>query len=316
MKEKILVICDPEIRYGNSLAENICAREELAVKVYVCSKLEKVFRFFGQKQIHVFVVDESFPYGERQSVEAESVFVLSKGKVKDLGEEECEIYKYRCAKEIIREIFEKYLEKNPGNMMRAIRKETTKLVAVYSPIHRSGKTRFAIALGKEYGRKERVLYLNLEEYPGFTEWNEEGMDLGDMLYYIRQGNGNLGIRLASAVRQMENLDYLPPISFPPDLKEVSFEEWEMLLLQIMENSAYERIILDMGEGVQGLFRVLQMCDRVYMPILEDDVSKRKLACYERMIEELQLEHLALNTYQFVLPEDVEEYVKARVKEEY
>ena len=199
--------------------------------------------------------------------------------------------------------------------MRPIRKDRTKLIAVYSPIHRLGKTRFAIALGKEYAKRERVLYLNMEEYAGWEAEEEEGLDMGDLLYYVKQGNGNLGIRLASAVRNMEQLHYVPPIPFSLDLKEISFKEWEIFLEQIMQQSAYERVILDIGEGVQGLFRLLEMCDRVYMPILEDEVSKQKLKRYERTRRELQLDNLARNTYQFVLPDNIEEYVKARAKED-
>ena len=316
MKEKNLVICGPDIYYNSSLAENIIAREEIAVKVFVCRNPDTCTRIMEQKQVHILLVDETFTKEERNKIQAEKVFVLTKGRVKDLGEEEYELYKYQRAGKMIAKIFETYLEQSPDNLMRPLQKERTRLVAVYSPIHRVGRTQFAIALGKEYAKREKVLYLNLEEYAGLPQEKEEELDLGDMLYYIRQGNGNLGIRLTSAVKMMDGLGYLPSIPFPPDLREVSFEEWEQLLKQIMETSVYERVILDLGESVQGLYRLLQMCDRVYMPVLEDDISLRKLEQYERTITELQLEHLARKTHRFVLGEDVEAYAKVRAKEEY
>ena len=43
-----------------------------------------------------------------------------------------------------------------------------KRIAVYSPVGRTGKTGFALALGKEIAKKRRTLYLNLEEYSGFA----------------------------------------------------------------------------------------------------------------------------------------------------
>ena len=161
-----------------------------------------------------------------------------------------------------------------------------------------------------------MLYLNMEEYAGLPPAREEDPDLGDLLYYLRQGNGNLGIRLASSVKKMDKLEYVPPIPFPPDLREVSFEEWDKLLEELREASTYERVILDLGESVQGLYRILQMCDRVYMPVLEDETSQRKLEQYEKTIAELQLEHLRERTHQFVLPEDAAEYARVRAKEEY
>lgn len=316
MKENNLIVCDPDIRYANRLAENICAREEIAVKVFVCSSPQKSESLMRQRPIHILVVDETFTREQRCRMGAKKVFVLTKNKVRDLGDEECELYKYQSAGEIIRKIFETYLEGSPENLMRPIRKESTRLVAVYSPIHRAGRTRFAIALGKEYAQREKVLYLNLEEYAGLPQQNEDEPDLGDMIYYIRQGNGNMGIRLASAVKKMDKLEYLPPIPFVTDLKEVSFEEWEQLIEQMKEESLYQRIILDLGESVQGLYRILQLCDRVYMPVLEDEISQRKLEQYERTLNELQLEELAKKTHSFVLTQDVEAYAKVRAKEEY
>lgn len=313
MNERNLVICDREIRYADGLGENIAIREDLAVKVYVCSTLEKVSELSKEKKIHLLVVDEGYPHKKRELIDAEQVFVLGRGKVADLGDEECQIGKYQCADEIIREIFEVYIDKTKENVMRSMRKERAQLVAVYSPIHRIGKTTFARALGRECARKKRVLYLNLEEYAGITGGN--GLTLGDLFYYMKQANGNLGIRLQAAVHKDEELDYLMPIPILPDLKEVSEKEWKLLFEELLENSPYELVILDMSESIQGFYSVLESCDRIYMPILEDEVSKRKLQQYEANLKHLNLEKIERITRQFVLPEEIEEYAKIRAKEE-
>lgn len=315
MSEKNLVICDSEIRYANSLAENITTHAELAVKVYICSSLEKVFCLLLEKRIHILIVDEKYAYDERSKIEANQIFVLSKGKVADLGKDECAICKYQCADEIIRNIFEVYVEKTQESIFWNARKNRTKIIAVYSPIHRIGKTRFAIALGKEFAKKEQVLYLNAEEYAGFVETLEEEFNLADLLYYVKQGNHNLATQLRFAVHQIEELDYILPVPISQDLKEIHLKEWKILLEQIIENSSYELLILDIGESVQGLFQILEMCDRVYMPILKDEVSERKLQQYQKNLEQLKLEKLPHITYQFVMPENVEEYAKIRIKEE-
>lgn len=313
MNERNLVICDREIRYADSLGENISMRKDLAVKVYICSNLEKVSELSEQKRIHILVVDEAYTYKERSQIDAMQVFVLARGKVTDLGEEECQVGKYQCADEIIREIFEMYIDKTKENVMRSMRKDRARLLAVYSPIHRLGKTTFAQALGRECAKKKRVLYLNLEEYAGIT--GEEGLTLGDLFYYMKQGNGNLGIRLQAAVKKQEEMDYLMPIPIAKDLKEVSEKEWRMLLNEIVENSIYEMVILDMSESIQGLWDILEQCDRIYMPILEDDVSQSKLKQYDDNVKQLHLEKLERTTYRFTMPEQVEEYARIRAKEE-
>ena len=313
MNERNLVICDREIRYATGLGENISSRDDLAVKVYVCSSLDKVMELSESKPIHLFVVEEGYAYDERSQVEADQVFVLGRGRVADLGEEECPIWKYQCADEIIREIFEVYVDRTKENVMRSMRKERARLVAVYSPIHRIGKTTFAIALGMECAKKKRVLYLNLEEFAGME--GETGLNLGDILYYMKQGNGNVGIRLQAAVQKKDDLDYLAPIPILQDMKDVTEKEWEMLMKELVGNSAYELIILDMGESVQGIYRILEKCDRIYMPVSEDEVSLGKLKQYDENIKQLKLDKIERTTCRFVMPEQVEEYAKVRAKEE-
>lgn len=315
MNEKNLVICAREIRYANILGENISEREDLAVKVYVCSTIEKVLELAEEKVIHIFIVDESFVCDKRKRVAAHQTFVLTGFKVADLDEEEWSVAKYQCADEIIREVFELYVERTRDDVMRTVNKNGAKLLAVYSPIHRIGKTSFAMAFGKECAKNKKVLYLNLEEYGGFEGNQDERLNLGDLLYYIRQGNGNLGIRLQSAVTTVDNLDVVLPIPVVLDLKEVTAGEWKELLEQIVKESIYEMIILDVGESVQGLFELLEMCHRVYMPILEDDISCKKVQRFQENIEKLKLEKLKRITYRFVMPRNIENLVKIRAKEE-
>lgn len=316
MSEKNLVICDSEFCYANSLSENVLKRKELNVKVYTFTSLEKVISFLQEKKIHILIVDDSYTYEERSRIGAEQIFVLMQGGVLDLGENEQAVYKYQCADQIIHQVFEAYVEKTNEDVLRHVRKTRTRLEAIYSPIHGIGKTSFAIALGKEWAKKERILYLNLEEYAGFEEEisDENMLNLGDLLYYIRQSEGNLGIRLQSAMQNIGELHYVPPIFLSVDLKEVPFEDWKTLLEQLVNLSLYDVILLDLGESVNGLFQILEMCDRIYMPIKEDEVSGQKLLRYEKCLKRLALEKISNVTEQFVMPENIEEYVRIRMKE--
>lgn len=315
MNEKNLVICDSEVRYANGLGDNIAERGDLAVKVYICSDLKHVQEFVKEKRIHIFIVDEQFAYDKRTQIKATQSFVLTRGKVKDLGEEEWEVGKYQCADEIIREIFEHYTERTKENIMRVRVKEKARLLAVYSPVHRIGKTSFALALGKECAKERKTLYLNLEEYSGMVQEKESEMNLGDLLYYLKQGNENLGFRLQSAIRQEEGLDIISPIPMALDLKEISWPEWEQFLNRILEDSPYELVILDIGESIQGLFQMLELCDRIYMPVTDDDRAVQKVRQFEKNLEQLKLDRIGRITYRFVMPPKLEEFAKMRMREE-
>ncbi|MBQ8559785.1 MAG: hypothetical protein IJ439_07390 [Tyzzerella sp.] len=317
MNEKNLVICDEEFRYAERLSENISGRSELALKIYTCTDLEHVMELLNDREIHILIIDEVFTQEERAKIQAEQVFVLTKEACKDLRSGEKEVSKFQSSDQILAEIFETYFETTNQNILKSVKKSTCKMIAVYSPIHRIGKTTFAVALGKELARKEKTLYLNMEEYAGVEGqfMKAEGRNLGDLLYYMRQENGNTPLRLSTMVGKLGELDYIPPILISTDLKEIKLEEWKQLLETILENSAYENVVLDLGEGVQGLFHILQLCDRIYMPVLDNTISKRKLNQFEEELRCLQMQNLMQKTHQFTAVEDMETYARKITKEE-
>ena len=317
MNEKNLVICDREFRYANGLGENVSERSELAMQVYICTNLEHVVHFQERKRIHILIIDEKYTFAERKIANAEQVFVLTRDCCKDLQEHEKEIYKYQHADKILAEIFEMYCEKTENNILKSIKKKKREIVAVYSPIHRVGKTTFALALGKELAQKEKTLYLNLEEYADVEGrfMRADGRNLGDLLYYMRQEKGNFPLRLSNTLAKIDELDYVPPILNSTDLKEITISEWKRLLEQIVNESIYETIVLDLGESIHGLFDILHMCDRIYMPILENEISEKKLKRYEENLKLLQLDSILQKTSQFVSTHDLEEYARKAAKGE-
>ena len=157
MSEKNLVICDHEITYANALAENIVEREELNVKVYTFASLQKAFLFSQGKPVHILIVDEDMEGQERVEIGAKQQFVLVHGGHGALLEKERPIFKYQCASQIIQEVFEIYVENSSESILKEFGYNRTKLEAVYSPVRGIGKTRFAIAIGKEWAAKEKVL---------------------------------------------------------------------------------------------------------------------------------------------------------------
>lgn len=318
MNGKNLVICDSEFLYANKLMENILEKKELAVKVYICTTWEKLEALAEEQMIHILIVDEKLLQEDRAQVRAGQVFVLTKqaGNYKDAAEKR--IYKYQSADQILSEIFDTYFERTQEMLFREVKRNAPRVIVVYSPIHRSGKTSFAIGLGKELGKLRKTLYLNLEEYAGFGSRFEkaEGQNLGDVLYYAQQGESSFKMRLNSMVRQMGELDYIAPIPCNGDLREITVDEWKEFLKQIVEESIYENIILDLGECVQGLLELLDICDRIYMPVLEDVISKEKLQQYEDNLGRLRMSELNLKTKRILVPEKIEPFVKNLIREEW
>lgn len=317
MSEKNLVVCDKELRYADGLGVNISTRSEFALRVYICTNLTSVLRLRKERDIHILIVDEVFTYEERAEMKAEQTFVLTKEVCQDLGEREKEIYKFQSADRILAIVFETYCERSGNSILKTIKKQKRKLIAVYSPIHRIGKTSFAISLGKELAKIGKTLYLNLEEYADVGERfvKAEGRNLADLLYYMRQESNDAALRVSTMAQQMDNLDYIPPFLLSVDLKQVSLEEWKNLLQLILEETIYETIILDLGESIQGLTEILQFCDTIYMPILEDEISKCKVQRFREGLQQMQLEGLEDKIQEFAVAEDMETYARKLIRRE-
>ncbi len=307
MSKRNLVICDCEFPYVHYLMENILEKKEPTLRVFICTSWDKVVELMKTKAIHILLMDESYLYvPESELSDIARIVVLAHTKGETQVREHQAVYKYQHIDRILAEIFEE------TGIFSRTRTKMQRRLAVYSPIGRCGKTTFAIALGKELAKSGKTLYLNLDTYPGNEIFQrEEGLlNLGDMIFYLKQEHTNPGLRLAAMVLQEESLEYLLPIPLSVDLKEVSVEDWLMLLDWLEKDSQYEHILLDIGEGVQGVFDILEKCDRIYMPILQDEVSQQKVACYEKNLSLLSLGSLEKKTSKMVLPDNVSEAISA------
>ena len=129
------------------------------------------------------------------------------------------------------------------------------------------------------------MYLNLETYAGIDGYfpDETQKNLSVLLYYLKQETRNLGLILAGLICQCEGVDYIPPVQIPDDLKEISADEWIWLFEEILTGSIYDVLILDIGESIQGIVKILNVCDEIYMPVSDDRSAASKIRQFERML---------------------------------
>lgn len=288
MHQKNFVICDQEADYARNLMQMIGGRKELGFQMHMFQKLEPLKKFAEQKPIQILLIGEEYSQEERLEIPAAERFVLVKAEGRYLADEEKELS----------------VDKERA-VAKTLRKTRGSLIGVYSPIHRIGKTKYALELGKELAEKGPVLYLNLEEYAGGEHYfsKEQEQNLGDLLYYSKQETGNLGLRISMMTGQIGNMDYIRPIPVVQDLQAVTAEEWLQLFEQIVEKSIYEVLILDLGDSVNGLFSILEKCDSVHTLSIEEPAAKAKLQQYT--------ENLLRTGHEKILEHTVQKVVRSR-----
>lgn len=288
MDSKKLVICDREEGYASAFAHYLMKKDELAFQVRTCSDLSYVLSMQKDGKIDFLFISSDYPEDLRRKVEAGKIFVLTDGQEAVTSARETAVYKYQPGDRLLSELISQcsMLSETEGGILKNIGKKQCKVIAVYSPVHRVGKTSYALRLGKKLGREANVLYLGMETYGGASGYFPEStQNLADVLYYVRQEKGNLGLALTTIVKHMEGLDYIAPVQVSEDIKEVSSREWLSLIQKIMEQSIYEVLILDLDEGIRDIYSILRICTEIHMLTIDNPIAEAKIRQFE---EELML----------------------------
>lgn len=294
MDSKNLIICDPEEKYAQALALYLMSRKELAFQVQVCTSIAYVLEMQEKAGVDILFVSEKWKPMERSEVQAGRVFLLVENGNPKLLEGEKILYKYQSGEKIVEALMQECSELyGSEEILRSIgKKKSGKIIGIFSPVHRVGKTAYALKLGEELAESKNVLYLCLEVYGGDGgHFAGEGQTLSDVLYYHRQEKGNLGLFLTTAVCHRRNLDYVRPMAISEDLKEVRASEWISLMDKILEQSIYDTLILDLDEGIPGVYSLLDICTEIHMPVMRDVYAEAKVCQFERELELLGKEKI-------------------------
>ncbi len=296
MKKSIFAICDPEAAYACSLAEYVNEKKLTPFEAQAFTGEESLLAYAEKHEIELLLLSTQIKSSEARSLCPGRTILLSEG---DGGTEteEPSVFKYQASDSLTREVMEYYIRDHPQPQLFAVNTKKTKLYGIFSPLGRTRKTSFALALGEVLAEKGKVLYLNFEEFSGFGELigQENSTDMTDLIYFLRQKDENFLFHLSSVIRTLGGLEYIPPALSPLDLLEVSGEEWLAFLQEVAGFREYDAVLLDLSWQIDGLFAILKSCDRIYMPVLDDMISLAKLKQYEQLMRLLDMEEILKKT---------------------
>ena len=168
MVSRNLVICDQEVRYAAALAEVFMKAKELALGVQVCNSVEQTVKLQEESPDDILLIGSSYPVEDRKKIKAGNVFVLAQSENAAHETNEKLINKYQSGEAIMGAVIEQCTQSGEPErfFLRTAKKQNVRIIGIFSPVHRSKKTGYALKLGKELARTYNVLYLNLEVYGG------------------------------------------------------------------------------------------------------------------------------------------------------
>lgn len=313
MDVKVLAICDAEKQYALKLMEAFCEKKNLGFQVHAFSELVELEQFAVHNQMEILLISGRLMSEKFHYFNIGKIILLSEGEIYEEFSDYESIYKYQSAEHILKEVLCYYAEyAKPVTGMYYGKKEF-EVHGVYSPIGRCGKSALARAIAESYGRRKKTLLLDLQSFSAFPEQlgEEELWDLADIIYFLRQGKKTFLYKLGSIVRSQGTYDYILPMKTPADLRSVTLAEWTELLEKLATDSDYQVIVLDFGTEVCGLFGLLSQCTKVYVPMLSDEDSKRKMRNFEMVLKTENFEKVFDSMQKIVLPDGI---AKINVKE--
>ena len=306
---RYVVILHPDAALGKRLAAFWSQQKSLALPVRAFSERAAYERFLASSAVEILLFSEHFA-AEIQGLVGNSFAVLlsEDGFVGESARNAVSVpalFLYRPADALARSIMALYAEAR-GNSLVAVSRGECEILGIYSPVHRCGKTTLALSLGLARAARGKTLLLSLEEYAGVYGRiaAESSNSLSELLLAHCTGRYRWS-ELQSRLSSFGALKLLPPVRSAEDLSLLPPEELAALVQRIADESAYRNLILDFGSFGRRALELLEICDRVFMPVLGDPLSALKLASFREYLERSGREKLLEKIETMELPNERE-----------
>lgn len=309
--DHVLAIYDAQKKYAKRLAALFERHGQLPFHIMAFDNAAKLENFFREKQASVLLINET-DWQESMRKLADQTILLTGGKEKECLESERgellpAVCKYQSGEAIAKKVLGICAASDTPALTLPLGgvKSTAKaeVIGVYTPVGRSLQTSFALVYSRLSAARKKTLYLNFEVFSGFGKWfeREYQTDLMDLMYFLDEPEQKFLLKLAGMTEEFAGFYYIPPAISYEDFMLVKGSEWMRLIQTIAEKGDYERIVLDLGDQMQGLIGILSLCEKVYTICKPDGVAMAKVACFEEALKMSQKEEILHKMVKCSLP---------------
>lgn len=291
MNSHVLVIYDKDSFYAVKLQDFLCKHKSNPFEVSVFTNkedLQSVYRDSKDAGPEILLVAESCFDEELSKINPKYIFILNETGL-NKHSQYANFNKYQLAEDLFKKLLLEYTNRQKEVIPRFYGDKRAKLIGVYTPVRRCMQTSFAIALSQVLGKKGRTLYINFEQFSGFSKLFQKRYlkDLSDLVYFYLYSKDKFLYWLEGVVERFKDMDYIPPVLTAVSLVSVNTDTWVNMIEDICTGAGYEYVVLDLSDSIQGIFSILGLCYKVYTIQREDTISVAKLRQYEQILEEKQ-----------------------------
>ena len=196
-----------------------------------------------------------------------------------------------------------------------IHERDTRVIGIYSPINRCGKTSLAVLFSEILARRGNSLMICMDHHNGILA--DEELNIAELIYYLSREQHLVSrgehfydfSQYDRFVKKWEQISYIAASPLVENMMQIPPEPFCELIHLLQKTNKYQYIVLDLSEGIESLYKVLNQCDVIFMPVLNDCISKSKIQQFEQQINSVTerdvWESLKCRIYKIQLPETME-----------
>ena len=273
-----IAICDSDLSFATFLRDIINSSEKSDLLVEAFTTFSSLSKYLETKDLDLIITDV-FP----KNIEKKDEKIYYRGVKCVLfsserhPEDSNTIFKFQNVRELCNSFHEMIESAEFNPKARRI------LVCVFSPVARSGKTLLTKALAAD-DYSGRSLRIAMEDY---SDQKISG-NCSELLYHIKERSPDiLGIISKSKIKR-DGYQELILAGLYQDTRDVTKQDLIWFVEKLRESGEFSDIIFDIGSAGLGTFEILEVFDRIYMPILGDEVSRKKVEVFKQLIRDMNL----------------------------
>ena len=281
MRKKIFGICDTDRDYLSAFSGFIQRREGGRFTVLAFSRPELAEEYLRGNSFDLLLVSESFIEAANACRDAsialppDATFILAEQS--DSNEYAFPaVYKYQSAEKILERILAAGSSGKDGKRVSG----RTRVIGVYSPAGRCGKTALALALQECLSERGSSLLLCLDDICGREELCRQPGDAGisNLIYRLSSGEE---LSLEDLPLAGDGSAVIRAADDPEDIRGTDAAVFSSILEFLRAKAGCRYVVVDVGNAVAEPCAVLECCQDIFMPVPDDPLSARKAALFEQ-----------------------------------
>lgn len=274
MRKLIVAFCDIDKAYCDRFVTYLMEYKVQEMEVHACSEPAILSEQLKQYKFDAVLAGEEFLTVREQLSECcTPVLWLTQQRPQEQPAEdlcsdcnairEVFIFKYQPANQILHEMQVLLAGTCPVSKRRGL-DSGVEVIGVCSPVRHEMQMPFSVMTALTLSQEQKVLYVNMMEYSGFSHLFSERVDcdLGDVISCLRNKRLNAQTFMRS-VYELNQFSFIAPFLNEAQVEEVTANDILLLLKFVSRETPFQKVILDCEAGMPALVEVLFMCDSIY-----------------------------------------------------